>query len=102
MVIPGASRGKNIWTSLGLFIGAAVVLFILIMIFSYDLAMFGNSIWRSGGNVTLQALVSAALSAIIGAVQAWVFRLRMRPAVRWQFMLLTALGGLPWADRPRP
>jgi len=94
VVIPGASRGKNIWTSLGLFIGAAVVLFILIMIFSYDLAMFGNSIWRSGGNVTLQALVSAALSAIIGAVQAWVFRLRMRPAVRWQFMLLTALGGL--------
>lgn len=93
-VMVPASRTPLFWRILAIFAGVAVVLFVVFMAASENIRAMNRALSAQVGNIGLQTVSSTILAAVVGAIQIWTFKYRIRRSRRGLFLLTTAAGGL--------
>jgi hypothetical protein len=93
-VMVPTSRTPLFWRLLAIFAGVAVVLFVVILAASENINAMNRALSAEGSNVGLQTISSTILAGVVGAIQIWAFKYRIRGKRRGLFLVTTAVGGL--------
>lgn len=88
------SQASRILPILGIFGGIGVLLLVAIFAFGGNITSLAMALYAAGGFVWYSAVGAGIVAAIVGLVEVWVFRGKMKSGSRWFFTGATALGGL--------